>query len=56
MRYRNIKTGIEITTPCAIISPDYEEIEPMKKAEVEVKAPKAPKTVKKVEPLKRSKK
>ena len=68
MRYRNIKTGIEFTSSCVLSGEDYEEIKPKvaapkaaPKAEpiVEpVKAPekKAPKTVKKVEPLKRAKK
>ena len=68
MRYRNIKTGIEFTSSSVLSGDDYVEIKPTvtapkaaPKAEpiVEpVKAPekKAPKTVKKVETLKRAKK
>lgn len=67
MRYRNIKTGIEFTSPCVISGDDIVEIKPNAAAIqaapqadpiVEpVKAPekKAPKTVKKVE-TKRAKK
>ena len=57
MRYRNVKTGIEFTSSCAISGADFEEIKP---AKAEVKAePKA--EPKKVEPkpkttTKRSKK
>lgn len=57
MRYRNVKTGIEFTSSCAISGADFEEIKP-DKAEVKVE-PKA--ELKKAEPkpkttTKRSKK
>lgn len=64
MRYKNIKTGIEIVTPCPISSPDYEEITPKApavKLEPKVKAEKpvesvTPKKPEKAKTLKRVKK
>ena len=61
MRYRNIKTGIEFTSNCAISGADFEEIKaapkaepkevPQEKPKAEVKAEPKPKTT-----TKRSKK
>lgn len=45
MRYRNVKTGIEFTSSCAITGADIVEITP---AQAEVKA--APKAETKAEP------
>ena len=64
MRYRNIKTGIEINTSCKISSPDYEEVMPKApavKPEPKVKAekpvePVTPKKPEKAKTLKRVKK
>lgn len=64
MRYRNVKTGIEFTSSCAISGADFEEIKPAKaevKAEPKVEAKAEPKVEpKKAEPkpktTKRSKK
>lgn len=42
MRYRNVKTGIEFTSSCAISGTDFEEIKP-DKAEVKVEPKAEPK-------------
>jgi len=57
MRYRNKITGIEITTLCAISSPDYEAIDGTAEPKADPKAEPKPEPVKKVaKPVKRVKK